>query len=520
MARLHLWLLGAWDVQRDGTPLPPLPTRHARALLARLAMAHPRPVTRTAIICDLFPETTPSRAARHLSTTLYYVRRALGDMLCAGEDEIALDPSLDLWLDTTEFTQAISAGANVERLRHAIDLYRGPFLENPLEGWAATVAGQMEELYVQALRRVIAFAQASGTMQDALDVAERWAAREPWDASAHAALIAAWVALGDRAAADGQLAQARAILRVEGSEPSAPLDALARAIERLPSRPSSRAQTSTPRPRTAPSALVDPSFFRTSFERLPLIGRECELERLHVQWARARQGEAQTIIVEGVAGVGKTRLVSELATQVRLRTDNLVLWGIADETTRDNSLGLLRNACTHWPSSAVERVQNIIRLLDDAQWGLLALYLPELTHWLPDRPPLTLARLAGSDEVQRRHATLAAFFNALAADTTLLLILENAHHSDAETLAFTHVFAQQCTRALLVLTQRPRQSEPPGEKIVLAPLDAQGMERLLRSAGDGALSESLLTALVARSGGNPLFAREILRALVAQHTLE
>src|SRR3712207_3113593 len=67
-------------------PLPPLPTRHTRVLCARLALAHPLPVTRGELRADLFPDLDAEAAAQHLRTTLYYLRRALGDAVWSQAD--------------------------------------------------------------------------------------------------------------------------------------------------------------------------------------------------------------------------------------------------------------------------------------------------------------------------------------------------------------------------------------------------------------------------------------------------
>src|SRR3954452_3729066 len=51
--------------------------------------------------------------------------------------------------------------------------------------------------------------------------------------------------------------------------------------------------------------------------RTPLAGRTRELEWLRRHWSRARAGAGGLVLVAGGAGVGKTRLVAELAAEVR-----------------------------------------------------------------------------------------------------------------------------------------------------------------------------------------------------------
>src|SRR5262245_51487519 len=93
---LHLWLLGPWHATLEGTPLPALPTRYARALLARLPLAHPQPLVRSILVKDLFSTLEPKQAAHSFRTTLYYVRRMLGELLVVSDSGIGLDPKLTI----------------------------------------------------------------------------------------------------------------------------------------------------------------------------------------------------------------------------------------------------------------------------------------------------------------------------------------------------------------------------------------------------------------------------------------
>ncbi|CAA9294516.1 MAG: hypothetical protein AVDCRST_MAG93-4154 [uncultured Chloroflexia bacterium] len=127
---LRLWALGSWRAEFNELPIPRLPTRHARALLARLALAHPRPVDRTQLHHDLFPNTATESAAGSLRTTLYYLRRGLPVQVVSEDDQIALGPSITVDVDVRRFEQASVSGATQSMLETAVELYRGPFLQS------------------------------------------------------------------------------------------------------------------------------------------------------------------------------------------------------------------------------------------------------------------------------------------------------------------------------------------------------------------------------------------------------
>src|SRR6185295_338248 len=95
--------------------------RRRLALLALLAVAGERGLTRDKLVAYLWPE-SPSDNARHaLEQLLYALRRQLGDSALLGPDPLRVNPEI-LTSEVAEFRQAIGRGAPPE----AVALYRGP----------------------------------------------------------------------------------------------------------------------------------------------------------------------------------------------------------------------------------------------------------------------------------------------------------------------------------------------------------------------------------------------------------
>lgn len=212
---LQLSLLGPWEARTDHGELPALPTRHTRTLLARLALAHPQPISRAQLARDLFPEAQPANATRHLRVTLHYLRQALGAAVVADGETLALDRRLTITHDLGQFFSLSGPEATPTMLRTALALYRGPLLERPTSGWAAQHAEQIHEHYIALLRRLLALAQASQSPREALDLARRWVETAPWQEEAHLALLRALVDCGWRREAEKQLQRSAARLRGE-----------------------------------------------------------------------------------------------------------------------------------------------------------------------------------------------------------------------------------------------------------------------------------------------------------------
>lgn len=218
ISTLQLSLLGPWEARTDHGELPALPTRHTRTLLARLALAHPEPVSRSQLARDLFPEAQPANATRHLRVTLHYLRQALGETVVASGESLALDRRLSITHDLGQFLSLSGPEATPTMLRTALALYRGPLLERPTSGWAAQRAEQIHEQYIALLRRLLALAQADQTPREALDLARRWVEAAPWQEEAHLALLRALVECGWRREAEKQLQRSVARLRGEWGE--------------------------------------------------------------------------------------------------------------------------------------------------------------------------------------------------------------------------------------------------------------------------------------------------------------
>ena len=137
----------------DGPAAAVTTQRRRLALLALLAVAGERGLTRDKLVAYLWPD-SPSDNARHaLEQLLYELRRQLGEPVLLGPDPLRLNPEI-ITSDVTQFRQAIASGAPAE----AVDLYRGPFLDGfflsdagEFERWAEEERSQLAGKYARAL---------------------------------------------------------------------------------------------------------------------------------------------------------------------------------------------------------------------------------------------------------------------------------------------------------------------------------------------------------------------------------
>jgi class 3 adenylate cyclase/tetratricopeptide (TPR) repeat protein len=263
----------------------------------------------------------------------------------------------------------------------------------------------------------------------------------------------------------------------------------------------------------------------------PLVGRARELAVLNELLVRVREESSpQLVTLVGVPGIGKSRLVHELMQAVG-RGGVLTYW------RRGRSLPY-GEAVPLWALAEIVKAQAGI-LESDAAEEVARKLRDAVARCVPDARDATwveghlrpLAGLAarvdgGGDRRSEAFAAWRRFFEGMAEQRPLVLVLEDLHWADDELLDFVDYLVEWATGVpiLIVCTSRPelleRQPAWGGGKLnattlSLSPLSDADTSRLLASL----LARPLLPAdtqndLLARSGGNPLYAEHYARMLL------
>jgi DNA-binding CsgD family transcriptional regulator len=225
-----------------------------------------------------------------------------------------------------------------------------------------------------------------------------------------------------------------------------------------------------------------------------------EVAALDAALADARRGRGRLVLVEGDAGIGKTRLVEEFT--ARVDGVRVIAGGgvpLAADTPYAPVLGIL---------------QALARLHPAAAGGLLPRDAPGVGD------PFGPTRLL---------ATVADAVHAVAAQTALVLVVEDMHWADASTRGLVSFLARAIREdpVLLMLTVRAEELDPAqpvsvligelarmphAERLVLAPLGSAGVAALVAAITGVAPSARLTGELFQRAAGNPFFTEELLAA--------
>ena len=519
MARLSLRLLGGFLLRVDGRPRP-LPARKAQALLAYLAIRAGRAHSRDSLTGLLWADAGDRQARQSLRQTMVRLRRALPGSpraLVAQGDTLTLTPTA-LDVDVTAFERLVRRGTP-EALESAMALYGGPLLESVqvkapgFEEWLESERARLAELALEALRRLVDRHVKAGRVEPAIHAATRLLALDPLQEETHRTLMRLHARQGRRAAALRQYQACVGVLQKElGIEPEL-------STRRLYLEILQRTATSAPTGRRAAPAAVGRA--ATPAADTPLVGRDAELARGRKSLSAAWRGEGQVVLVAGEAGVGKSRLIAELASAAVARGTRLLV-GHAYETEQILPFrpwvdalraGQALRAAAALPPSSPRRAQ-------------LARLFPELGG--SDTPLIT------HEGRVRLFESLDAVLAGLAQEQPLMLVLEDLQWADEMSLRLLAFVARRLAARPMVLVVTTRDEDlaespallalvaelaalPHADHVVLGALSDAATAALVRALARAGSSAARLADVVSRvwslSEGNPFVIVETMRAL-------
>ena len=418
-ATLRIRLLGELDLRRDEVAVPPLGSARAESLLAYLLLHREAPQPRQRLAFLLWPDSSDPQARTNLRHLLHNLRRALPDpdrFLEVTQRTLRWRDDAAWWLDVAAFEDAVAragqAGQAVPALQEAVELYGGDLLQSSYDEWLLEERERLRRRYLEALERLAELLEAGREHARAIGYAERLLREDPLREATYRLLMRLHDARGDRARALRTYHACAATLERELSvEPSAATRRAYAAL--LP--PSAEPATEPAAGRTGPLG------------RPPLVGRDAQRARLTGLWRAAESGGAQLVLVTGEPGAGKTRLVEEFSSWCASR-------GAATSQARSYPAegALAYGPVVAWLRS--DALAGHLGRLDPARREELARLLPELRPAAPGRP----APAPPPDRDQRRLLFEALAGAVLASPGPLLLVADDLHWADRETLQFLH----------------------------------------------------------------------------------
>ena len=251
--------------------------------------------------------------------------------------------------------------------------------------------------------------------------------------------------------------------------------------------------------------------------KAPMLGRDAELGRLQdAIEAISRERRADRIVIVAPPGVGKSRLLAELAA---ITSATVLRARVRPQATApyETVAQLLAAADT---TDLAEALANAG--VPDARASVIREEVARLVE------PASDAAAGGGDLAAERDARFDAWVSALdvLSRGASVWLIEDVHWAGGDLLAFLDHAGRAPSRngRLVVATARPSLLETApawceGQRIDLAPLPPTESSALVRALLGSALPDQLVAAVVERSDGTPLFIEELLRTWASVGTL-
>lgn len=477
--------------------------RRDAALLALLALEGAVPRSRAA--ARIWPDADAEGARNNLRQRLFRLRRnAAVDLVSAGEVLRLADGIEHDLHDPAAQARSIGYGAEDELLG-ALDYADCAELAE----WVQAARERWRGARAQARAELADRLEESRDLEGALVYAQRLLEEEPLLEPAHRRVMRLHYLRGDRVAALAVYARLADMLSRElGAKPEPETRALAQLIER-------GGTLAQPVTRPLPPAVLRPP---------RLIGREREWQALEADWL-----DGGAAVVLGEAGIGKSRLLGDFAAA---RAAHVAVGARAGDATVPYALlaRLLRALPAPRDLPEWSRLE-LARLLPE--WGA-----PSSGRLDPLHLRAAIATLL-ADVVSQQPVTRAG------APAPLCIVIDDLHAADSATLELlpSLLAEARCLRWLLGTRPLPESTEstestesasvptalaaclselaaleqPAHRPLQLAPLGAADVYNLVASLElPGIDAQAWAPALWRRSGGNPLFLLETLRALLRE----
>ncbi|MGH7393713.1 MAG: ATP-binding protein, partial [Candidatus Rokuibacteriota bacterium] len=414
-----------------------------------------------------------------------------------------------------------------ESLERAATLYRGDLLhgfsldEASFEEWLVAERERLRELAIEGLAKLMAHQARTSATERGIQTAVRLLALDPLQEVVHRTLMRLYARQGRQTAALRQYQMCVELLQRElRTEPEAETKQLYQ--ELLQQRREARERVAPPRP-SEPRMTASGGGERLELPvpGTPLIGRDTELGRLRDLARQAEEGRGRIAIVLGEAGIGKTRLLAEVAAEALERGSDVLL-GRAFESEQLLAFG---------PWVAAVRGSRVLEE-PGALDTLAPAWRSELARLFPEVGDPVAAGGAGGENYRRLFEAMEGLLSVLAERRPMVLILEDLHWADEMSLRLLSYLGRRMHAWTLLVVGSAREEELAGAaplrramdellqdesgiELPLVPLTRRDTIELVRALtrSGGPTTSTLEEQVWIASEGNPFMAVEVVRAI-------
>jgi DNA-binding SARP family transcriptional activator len=551
---LSMRLFGGFQVQRAGAAcaVSGWQRRSAKTLTKLLATCPGHRLHREQVIDILWPSADVESALNSLGKALHAARHAFEPDLPRRKDSAYLrmtDAMLALnadhvVIDADRFEQLAGKalrGRDVAAYESALAAYGGELLpEDRYADWCAERRSSLAELRVRVLLALATTLEERGASNEAADRLRTALAQDPTREAVHRHLMRLYAEMGTPDQAVRQFRLCQDLLRREldlSPQPETvslyhdiiasrvPPHAPAAGRERLVAcwPPPHVAGSSRPAPapllRPAPAPWPAPA---DAAPPRPFVGRERLIEQLCDQLVRGTHPQVRLVLITGEVGIGKTRLLEELATEAG-RRGAAVLGSSPGAHARQFAWGLFAVALENYAVGLTEDERTKMA----RRYPVLARFVPSLGG----RGELRAVTPGAGDYHLDLVPAVVRLLTDLGRKQPVLLVLGDLQDADPLSLDLLRYLAHLAARRPWLLVGTVRDDDAPAGPELGRTIEAMIRERLCLGIGlrgltrqdcdtlvrallpGGCPGDRLLDQIYTWSRGNPLFVGELVREI-------
>lgn len=260
----------------------------------------------------------------------------------------------------------------------------------------------------------------------------------------------------------------------------------------------------------------------------PLIGRTAELELMSGLWGNATAGHGQVALLVGEPGIGKSRLCDELRSSL---PEHRSFFFQCSQLHRDSPLfpvmrSIARIAGLSDEDSPELKTEKLTFLFKDIGTHGSEAFTLLAAHLGASKESGAGQEIPIGERLKRRRMMLNAlvinFFLSLARNHPVLIVFEDIHWMDPTTAEFLDMLIDQIRgHSILVICTFRSEFSPRWQNAELVALDRlskpETAQFIHTFASTAPLTEDLVSKLVERSDGNPLYIEELTAAVLSGH---
>jgi predicted ATPase/DNA-binding SARP family transcriptional activator len=545
---LRICLFGTFEVWREGQFIQDWKREKTKTLFKILLCDPGRVFSQDELIEYLWPDLDPKSAASNLRSRVGELRHVLEPYLQKGSQSkyivtrhqgYCFQRHPDDWLDVAELNYLYEAGCQAEGqgnwakavslYQSAASLYRGPYLvEDLYEEWAIAPRQKWQVLYLDILSHLAECHARLGQYRRAIARCREILRHEKYRESTYRQLMLYSYLAGHHGEALRTYQECHTALAELSTQPEP-------ATQKLHEQILQRHIPGIDQVYQAPPVLRHEIPYTLSPGSVPFVGRQAEYARLIEYMEQARKKHGGCVLLNGEAGIGKTRLAQESLAYAHQQFKGLVLRGQSYE------LGL-HAAYQPWVEVVREGLESLkyddLQVIPSLWLAEVAKLVPELRARVPDLPE--------NPPLPPEHAQL-RFFEGLTqfllslvgvnGRSFLLLFLDDMHWADSSSLEFLNYFLPRLKEQPILIVGTYRSEEVPEgaplQKLIQTwrpkgLVHALSLERLKASEVERLLKELPLKLrrtdvfsqrLYKETEGNPLFLIATLQHLFEEGAL-